>query len=455
MRYLPLTDDDRAGMLAAVGAQSIDDLFVDVPDVARLDGPIAGLPMHASELAVERRLSRMAARNLAAGDAPFFLGCGAYRHHVPASVDHLIQRGEFLTSYTPYQPEIAQGTVQALFEFQTQVARLYGCDVANASMYDGSTACWEAIVMARRITRRGRAVLSAGLHPHYVSVCTTMARFTGDVLDTAIPTLTPGAPGDDMDRLLAAVDDDVSCVVVQNPNILGHIADLSELAARCHARGALLIAVVTEPVALGAIRSPGEMGADIVVGEGQSIGVGLNFGGPYVGLFATRDKYVRQMPGRLAGETVDADGKRGFVLTLSTREQHIRREKATSNICTNSGLCALAFTIHMSLLGERGLRDLAALNHAKAVAAAERLAAVTGVELVSGPFFNEFTLQLSKEARPVIRALADDGILGGVSLGRLYPGVAALANGLVVAVTETVEDDDVTELADALEEALR
>ncbi|WP_076071428.1 aminomethyl-transferring glycine dehydrogenase subunit GcvPA [Sphingomonas montana] len=455
MRYLPLTDADRADMLAVVGAQTIDDLFVDVPEHARLDGPIEGLPMHASELAVERKLSRMAGRNLAAGDAPFFLGCGAYRHHVPASVDHLIQRGEFLTSYTPYQPEIAQGTVQALFEFQTQVARLYGCDVANASMYDGSTACWEAIVMARRITRRGRAVLSAGLHPHYVSVCTTMARFTGDVLDTAVPELTDGAPGDDMARLLAAVDGDVSCVVVQNPNILGHVADLSELAARCHAKGALLIAVVTEPVALGAIRSPGEMGADIVVGEGQSIGVGLNFGGPYVGLFATRDKYVRQMPGRLAGETVDADGKRGFVLTLSTREQHIRREKATSNICTNSGLCALAFTIHMSLLGERGLRDLAALNHANAVQAADRLAKVPGVELISGPFFNEFTLKLSKEARPVIRALADDGILGGVSLGRLYPGVDALANGLVVAVTETVDEDDVTELADALEEALR
>jgi len=454
MRYLPLTDADRTAMLAAVGAQTIDDLFVDVPQVARLDGPIAGLPMHASELSVERQLSRMAARNLAAGDAPFFLGCGAYRHHVPASVDHIIQRGEFLTSYTPYQPEIAQGTVQALFEFQTQVARLYGCDVANASMYDGSTACWEAIVMARRITRRGKAVLSAGLHPHYVSVCTTMAKFTGDVLDTAIPELTDGAPGDDMARLLAAVDGDVSCVVVQNPNILGHVADLSELAERCHAKGALLIAVVTEPVALGAIRSPGEMGADIVVGEGQSIGVGLNFGGPYVGLFATRDKYVRQMPGRLAGETVDADGKRGFVLTLSTREQHIRREKATSNICTNSGLCALAFTIHMSLLGERGLRDLATLNHAKAVAAAEQLATVPGVELVSGPFFNEFTLRLSKEARPVIRALADDGILGGVSLGRLYPGVDALANGLVVAVTETVEPDDVDELAHALEEAL-
>ncbi len=356
MRYLPLSDTDRGEMLAAIGAASIDDLFVDVPAAARLSGPVAGLPMHMTEMAVERRMGALAKRNLAAGDAPFFLGAGAYRHHVPSSVDHLIQRGEFLTAYTPYQPEIAQGTLQVLFEFQTQVARLFGCDVANASMYDGSTACWEAIGMARRITRRTRAILSAGLHPHYVSVAQTMAKFTGDTLDTALPTL-DGA-GDDMARLLSAIDDQTSCVVVQNPNILGAIADLTELAEACHAKGALLIVVVTEPVSLGAIKSPGEMGADIVVGEGQSIGVGLQFGGPYLGLFATRDKYVRQMPGRLCGQTVDADGKRGFVLTLSTREQHIRREKATSNICTNSGLCALAFSIHMTLLGEAGLRRL-------------------------------------------------------------------------------------------------
>ena len=311
-------------MLGVIGASSIDDLFVDVPEAARLSGKIEGLPDHASELDVERQLGALARANVVAGDVPFFLGCGAYRHHIPASVDHLIQRGEFLTSYTPYQPEIAQGTLQALFEFQTQVARLYGCEVANASMYDGSTACWEAIVMARRITRRGKAILSSGLHPHYVSVARTMARFTGDDLVHQTPSL--GAAGD-VDAL--AVDGETSCVVVQYPDILGRIADLSALAAKCQAAGALLIAVVTEPVALGAIKSPGEMGADIVVGEGQSIGVGLNFGGPYVGLFATREKYVRQMPGRLAGETVDAEGKRGFVLTLSTREQHIRREKAT------------------------------------------------------------------------------------------------------------------------------
>ncbi|RHW17878.1 aminomethyl-transferring glycine dehydrogenase subunit GcvPA [Sphingomonas gilva] len=451
MRYLPLTDPDRQAMLAVIGASSIDDLFVDVPEAARLDGPIHGLPLHASEMAVERHLTKLAAKNLAAGSAPFFLGCGAYRHHVPASVDHLIQRGEFLTAYTPYQPEIAQGTLQMLFEFQTQVARLLGTDVANASMYDGSTACWEAIGMARRITKRAKAILSSGLHPHYVSVAKTMAKFTGDVLETAAPTLDPEP---DHARLLDLIDGDTSCVVVQFPDILGRIGDLSELAARCAANKALLIAVVTEPVALGALRSPGEMGADIVVGEGQSIGVGLQFGGPYVGLFGAKEKYVRQMPGRLCGETVDAEGKRGFVLTLSTREQHIRREKATSNICTNSGLCALAFSIHMTLLGERGLRDLAALNHAGAVAAAERLAKVPGVELVNTGFFNEFTLKLPHEARPVVRTLADRGILAGVSLGRLYPDEADLAGGLVVAVTETTTPEDVETFASTLEEVL-
>jgi len=451
MRYLPLTDADRSAMLSVIGAASIDDLFVDVPAEARLDGPIRELPMHASELSVERHMTRLARKNLAAGDGPFFLGCGAYRHHVPASVDHLIQRGEFLTAYTPYQPEIAQGTLQMLFEFQTQVARLLGTDVANASMYDGSTACWEAIGMARRVTKRTRAILSSGLHPHYVSVAKTMAKFTGDQLDTTTPSLHAGT---DIDRLIASIDDETSCVVVQYPDILGRVADLTPLAAACHAKKALLIAVVTEPVALGALRSPGEMDADIVVGEGQSIGVGLQFGGPYVGLFGCKEKYLRQMPGRLCGETVDADGRRGFVLTLSTREQHILREKATSNICTNSGLCALAFSIHMTLLGEAGLRALATTNRHNAVAAAERLAKLRGVSLVNDSFFNEFTLILPVEARPVVRSLAERGILAGVSLGRLYPDEAGLANGLVVAVTETTSAEDVEILAAALEEVL-
>lgn len=451
MRYLPLTDTDRSEMLNVIGASSIDALFADVPEEARLAGPIHGLPHHASELGVERHMSALARQNVVAGEVPFFLGCGAYRHHVPASVDHLIQRGEFLTAYTPYQPEIAQGTLQMLFEFQTQVARLLGTDVANASMYDGSTACWEAIVMARRVTRRAKAILSSGLHPHYVSVANTMAKFTGDDVHSSLPDLS--AEGD-IDALLGAIDDDTSCVVVQYPDILGRIADLSALAAACQAKKALLIAVVTEPVALGAIKSPGEMGADIVVGEGQSIGVGLQFGGPYVGLFGCKEKYVRQMPGRLCGETVDAEGKRGFVLTLSTREQHIRREKATSNICTNSGLCALAFSIHMTLLGEKGLRGLAEANHLAASDAADRLAQVPGIELVTPTFFNEFTLKLSKEARPIVRELADRRILAGVSLGRLYPGVEALEKGLVIAVTETATAEDVETLATALEEVL-
>jgi glycine dehydrogenase subunit 1 len=451
MRYLPLTQPDRQAMLAVIGAKTIDDLFVDVPAEARLDGPIRDLPNHASEMAVERHFSTLSRKNMAASHHPFFLGCGAYKHHVPASVDHLIQRGEFLTAYTPYQPEIAQGTLQMLFEFQTQVARLLGCDVANASMYDGSTACWEAIGMAGRITKRSKAILSSGVHPHYVSVAQTMAKYTGDTLQTAKPELSAAT---DSARLLAAIDGETSCVVVQYPDILGRIEDLSAIAAKAHEHGALLIAVVTEPVALGAIKSPGEMGADIVVGEGQSIGVGLQFGGPYVGLFACKEKFVRQMPGRLCGETVDAEGKRGFVLTLSTREQHIRREKATSNICTNSGLCALAFSIHMTLLGERGLRDLASLNHAMAVQTADRLAQIPGVSIVNDSFFNEFTLKLPTAARPVVRALADKKVLGGVSLGRLYPGVSSLENGLVVAVTEVVSPEDIEAFAVALQEVL-
>jgi glycine dehydrogenase subunit 1 len=279
-----------------------------------------------------------------------------------------------------------------------------------------------------------------------------MAQFTDDALDIALPELTAGT---DSERLIAGIDAETSAVVVQYPDILGRITDLTPIAEAAHAAGALLIAVVTEPVALGLIKSPGEMGADIVVGEGQSIGVGLQFGGPYLGLFACREKHVRQMPGRLAGETVDAEGKRGFVLTLSTREQHIRREKATSNICTSSVLCALAFTAHLTLLGEKGLRQLASLNHARACEVADRLAAIPRVELVNDSFFNEFTLKLPVEARPAVHAMVEEGVLGGVSLGRLYPGVAALQNGLVLAVTETATGEDIDALEAALKEVVR
>lgn len=451
MRYLPLTPADRADMLGVIGAASVDDLFVDVPGEARLSGPIAGLPHHASEMAVERHMAALAAKNVHAGAVPFFLGAGAYRHHIPASVDHLIQRGEFLTAYTPYQPEIAQGTLQVLFEFQTQVARLLGTDVANASMYDGSTACWEAVAMAARITRRGRAVLSGGLHPHYLATVQTMARFTGDVIDSRLPELS-AAPDDD--ALIASITPDTSCVVVQYPDVLGRIPDLAKIAAAAQGAGALLIAVVTEPVALGLIEAPGKLGADIVVGEGQALGVGLQFGGPYLGLFGCRDKYVRQMPGRLCGQTVDAEGKRGFVLTLSTREQHIRREKATSNICTNAGLCALAFSIHMTLLGGDGLARMARASHARARQAAERLAKVPEVSVLNSAYVNEFTVILPSDAREAVRRMADRQVLGGVSLGRLYPGADTLANALLVATSECTTVEDIEALGQALEGVL-
>ncbi|MGE0151348.1 MAG: aminomethyl-transferring glycine dehydrogenase subunit GcvPA [Reyranellaceae bacterium] len=447
MRYLPLTEADRAAMLAVIGVTSIDALFEDVPPAARLKGPV-DLPRFAGELEVERQLAAMAAKNMAAGSVPFFVGAGAYRHHVPATVDYLIQRGEFLTSYTPYQPEVTQGTLQYLFEFQTQVALLTGMEVANASMYDGSTATAEAVAMANRVTRRNKAMISGGLHPQYREVVETLGRYTGFTVEAA------PADIDGKEDLASRIDGETSCVVVQYPSFFGRLRDHAALAAACRDKGALLVVVVTEVVALGALKSPGAMGADIVVCEGQSIGNGLNFGGPYVGLFATREKYVRQMPGRLVGETVDADGRRGFVLTLSTREQHIRREKATSNICTNAGLCALAFTIHLSLLGEKGLRDLAALNHAKAVQLADRLAGVKGVEVLNDSFFNEFTVRLNKPAAGVVEALAGKRILGGLPVSRLLPDELAAANLLLLAVTETATETDMDALAGALKEVL-
>ena len=435
MRYLPLTEEDRAEMLARIGVKRVDDLFADVP-ADQLRRELPNLPRHAGESEVERLLAGMAGKNVAAGAVPFFVGCGAYRHYLPATVDHLIQRSEFLTSYTPYQPEIAQGTLQYLFEFQTQVAMLTGLEVANASMYDGSTAAAEAVLMAHRITRRRKAVIAGNLHPHYRDTIATVSRLADEEVE-----LLPPRPGGD-ESLAAAIDDTVSCVVVQTPDVFGHLHDLAPIAAAAHAAGALLVAVVTEIVSLGLVAAPGDMGADIVVAEGQSLGNPLTFGGPYVGLFASRQKYVRQMPGRLSGETVDAEGRRAYVLTLSAREQHIRREKATSNICTNSGLCALAFTIHLTLLGESGLRRLARINHANAVALAERLAAIPGVSLLNDTFFNEFTLRLPRNATQVTEQLAQKGVLGGVPYGRLDPSLPDLADLLVVASTEVNSDED-------------
>ncbi|KFG67341.1 aminomethyl-transferring glycine dehydrogenase subunit GcvPA [Microvirga sp. BSC39] len=446
MRYLPLSDTDRSEMLARIGVNHVDELFADVPKNLLLREPV-DLPRRKGELEVERILSRMSAKNISASSVPFFVGAGAYKHHVPATVDHLIQRSEFLTSYTPYQPEIAQGTLQYLFEFQTQVAALTGMEVANASMYDSSTGTGEAVLMAHRVTKRRKAVLSGGLHPHYADVVRTLSEMSSD----DVVTMAPDVGG--TEDILSRIDDSVSCVVVQSPDVFGNVRDLKPIADKAHQHGVLLIAVFTEVVSLGLLKSPGSMGADIVVGEGQSIGNALNFGGPYVGLFATQSKFLRQMPGRLCGETVDADGSRGFVLTLSTREQHIRRDKATSNICTNSGLCSLAFTIHMTLLGEAGLSRLARINHANAVKLADQLAAVKGVEVLNKTFFNEFTLKLAKPAAEVVERLAEKGVLAGVPVSRLLPG-AGLDNLLLVASTEVNTDDDRAAFAAALKEVL-
>ena len=446
MRYLPLTPDDRSAMLAAIGAKSIDDLFVDVPEAARREG-FVDLPRVAGELEVERALGAMAGKNIPAGSVPFFCGAGAYKHHVPATVDHVIQRSEFLTSYTPYQPEIAQGTLQYLYEFQTQVANLTGMPVANASLYDGSTAMAEGVLMATRVTRRNKAVISGGVHPHYVAATETVVHAVG--VETQVLPAAVDAEAD----VIGQIGPDTACVVVQTPNVFGTATDVTKIAEAAHAAGALLIVVVTEAVSMGLLKSPGEMGADIVAAEGQSIGNALNFGGPYVGLFATREKLVRQMPGRLCGETVDAAGERGFVLTLSTREQHIRRDKATSNICTNSGLCTLAFSIHMSLLGETGLRRLALLNHEAAVKTRDALASLPGVEVLTPRFFNEFAVKLPKKAAEVVERLAEKRILAGVPYGRLAPA-AGMDDVLLVAATEITTDADIAALKSALAEVL-
>jgi glycine dehydrogenase subunit 1 len=433
-------------MLAAIGAKTIDDLYVDVPKDALLKAPVA-LPPHQGEMEVERLMKLLANCNIPAGRTAFFLGAGAYRHHVPASVDHLIQRSEFLTTYTPYQPEIAQGTLQALYEFQTQVALLLDMEVANASMYDGSTGMAEAALMAARVTKRNRVVLSGGVHPHYVETVRTTCEAAGleiVVLPAAI---------DDEAAVTRATDASTAAVIVQSPNVFGTISDLRSISEAAHAAGALMVAGFTEAMAFGLVEPPGAMGADIVVGEGQSIGNALNFGGPYVGLFATKEKYLRQSPGRLAGETVDADGKRGFVLTLSTREQHIRREKATSNICTNSGLCTLAWTIHMTLLGSEGLKRVATLNHENACDLADALGDIKDVEILTPRFFNEFAIRLPKHADIVLDRLLEKGIVGGVPYARLNPK-EGLENVLLVCATETNTPEDINAYAAALKEVL-
>ncbi len=446
MRYLPLTNIDRKQMLGVIGAKSIDDLFADVPKTALLKGLI-DLPRAQGEIEVHRHMQALAEKNTPAGRTAFFLGAGAYRHHVPATVDHIIQRSEFLTAYTPYQPEIAQGTLQALYEFQSQVALLLDMEVANASMYDGSTACAEAAMMAARVTKRRKIVFSGGVHPHYVETARTACEALGLEI-IALP-----AAIDDEAAVTKHLGADVAAVIVQSPNVFGAITDLTKIGEAARGAGALMVATFAECVSFGLIEPPGGMGADIVCGEGQSIGNALNFGGPYVGLFAVKEKYTRQMPGRVAGETLDADGKRGFVLTLSTREQHIRREKATSNICTNSGLCQLAWTVHMTLLGEAGLRRLAQLNHEKAVALAEALGRVKGVEVLTKHFFNEIAIRVAGRAQKLVDALAEQGVIGGVAMSRLNPK-AGMDDVIITCATEMNTVEDIAAYVDALKAVL-
>ncbi|MEM8833709.1 MAG: aminomethyl-transferring glycine dehydrogenase subunit GcvPA [Pseudomonadota bacterium] len=432
MRYLPQTQAARKEMLDIIGADSVDDLFHQVPAKAMIDGK-ARLPDHKGELEVERIMQSYANQNVDALTNRFFLGAGVYYHHVPATVDYIIQRSEFLTAYTPYQPEIAQGTLQYLFEFQTMIAQITGQEVANASLYDGATSMGEAALMAMRITRKSKVCLGNNIHPHYTEVL-DMYLSNNDDAQTY-------EAAEDLDK----IEDDTACVIIQSPDFFGKPHSYDAWRKACDEKGALLIVVINEIISLGLLPAPSK--ADIVCGEAQSIGVPMAFGGPHLGFFACKKKYVRQIPGRLCGETVDADGKRGFVLTLNTREQHIRRDKATSNICTNQGLCALAFTVHVGLLGEDGFKQLAKLNHERACDLADAITSIDGVELVHDTFFNEIAVRVpdDKNAHDLIQTLADQKIIAGY---------AADENTILIAATEITTDSGIEALVEAMKEAL-
>ena len=429
MRYHPHTPDDVRAMLDAVGAKSLDDLFRSIPEALRLRRPLE-VPPAADEIALFAELGRLAARNQV--EHPPFIGAGCYPHHVPPAVDQLLLRGEFFTAYTPYQPEISQGTLQALFEWQTFVCLLTGLEVANASMYDGASAAAEAALMATRLTGRKRIAVGAAVHPEYRKVLATYLASTGD----EIVTVPYGSDGrTDLAALEKAVDGKTAAVIVGYPNFFGVVDALPEAAALARKAGALAISVTSEAVALGLLQSPGALGADVAVGTMQSFGNPMSFGGPVPGFFATREGNVRQMPGRIAGATVDKHGRRGFVLTLSTREQHIRREKATSNICTNSGLTALAATIHLSLLGKKGLDQLARLNFARGRLLREAMRKAGFGLRFSGPTFNEMAFEVG-EAEAVVERLARRGLAAGAPLSRWYPDDPRMKGALLCAATE-------------------
>ncbi|GAP06723.1 glycine dehydrogenase (decarboxylating) alpha subunit [Anaerolinea thermolimosa] len=446
--FAPHTPSEREEMLKVIGVSSIDDLFRDVPENFRY--PQLNLPPALTEMEVVAELNEIAMNNLPASEMPCFLGAGAYRHYIPAAVDALLQRGEFFTAYTPYQPEVSQGTLQAIFEYQTLITALTGMDVANASHYDGATAAAEAVIMAYHNFRgkRTQAVVSPSLHPQYRQVIRTYTQgysgfsIVGDELAATEPLTGP-------DTLLAKINENTAIVIVQYPDFFGRIYDYTQIAAAAHAAGALFC-VAVNPIALGLLKPPSEFGADIVVGEGQPLGIPLSYGGPYLGILAARKEYVRKLAGRLVGETIDADGKRAYVLTLTAREQHIRREKATSNICTNQGLMALASTIYLSLLGKTGLRQVAELCYHKAHYAAAQISKIPGFQVYSDtPFFHEFIVQCPAPVEEINDFLFEEGILGGYDLSQDYP---SLPNAMLVAVTELTGKEDIHALCKALEE---
>jgi glycine dehydrogenase subunit 1 len=444
MRYLPKSPDERKQMLAVVGGKSIDELFSSVPEQYRLKKAL-NLPGPLSEAEIIQYFKARAAENSLGYTS--FLGAGVYNHLRSVITDTIIQRGEFLTSYTPYQAEITQGTLQSIFEFQTLMCQLTGQEVANASMYDGSTAATEAVLMAERLTSRRRALVARSVHPEYRAVLATYAKNSGLVVEE----VGIGADGTvDTKALQSSLKDDVAAVLVQSPNFLGVIEPITDLANIAHKVGALLVATVTEAVSLGIVNPPAD--ADIVAMEGQSFGLAPSYGGPYVGVIASREKFVRQMPGRLVGQTTDSNGRRGFVLTLATREQHIRREKATSNICTNQALCALAATVHLCLLGKEGLREMAHQNLSKTRFALLELEKIPGVRRAfDAPFFNEFTIELPRSVKLVNAQLLREKIIGPFVLGTAYP---ELTKHALVCVTETITRVEIEKFASALRSAL-
>ena len=444
MRYIPHTERDVAVMLEAIGVASVDALFESIPEALRL-GRALDLPEAMAERDLLRHMAALAEANRHADQTVSFLGAGTYHHYRPVAADQLLLRGELYTAYTPYQPEISQGTLQIIFEFQTLVAELLGMEVVNASMYDGATSVAEAALMAARVTRRSRVLVSDALHPEYRAVCATYARAGGLELES-VPLTTAGVT--DLAALDAALGRDCAAVIVGFPTFYGTLDDVSAAADLAHAHGALCVATFQEGVAFGLLASPGSLGADIVAGEGQSLGVPPSFGGPHLGLFACRAKHVRKMPGRLAGQTVDSRGNRGFVLTMATREQHIRRDRATSNICTNQGLMATAATITMSLLGPGGLARMARACHLNAKRTRDAVCAIDGFGAVHrGPFFHEFVVSTPGDAAALVERLAPLGVAPGVPLSRWFPD---RPRELLVAATELTTDSDIAQLVEAL-----